>query len=517
MGMNILEARRRVMMEQPHIETLVGNPVSFKAEALPLQELKVAINPVQDLHGQDAPYPPGGGKNQFYCDSNKTATLNGVTCSFDASTQEFTISGTNESSSAYVLFNIEPTSEIPRNVALSSAFIGIPNGVYMNFVYYDGNWKSIGQGGTLPDSVSLSNVRIQVGVYGTAGNIPTTKFKCQIEQGSTAPTAWTPYSNICPIIGHTGVNVSRTGVNLLDCTATGAEPDFYYHVINATITPNKITYQSTGTWAVIRLYRKLLPGTYTVSADNSASDSGYVSCQIYKGNTPISENVPATFTLTEETVINFRFVGSNATAAERTVEFNNIQLEKASTASPYAPYAGTTYPITWETAAGTVFGGTLDVVNGVLTVDRVSETITKDSIWYSFNTGTGNSSAVVQLTDYLNVYYNDGSSSRNGSVSSTGKEAQNYWINARQNEVPDDGDMCFAYTSTGQLRFHRTDVTTITDITTFKSSFPDTQIVYKLATPVTYQLSAQQISSLLGKNCLWNDINGDNTVSFYTH
>jgi hypothetical protein len=189
--------------------TISGAILSFTVQKpKPLKECEIGIDPVQDLHGQESPYPAGGGKNQFYCDSNKTATLNGVTCSFDASTQEFTISGTNESSSAYVLLYILPTSEIPRNVALSSAFIGIPNGVYMNFVYYDGSWHSINQGGMLPDSVSLSNVRIQVGVYGSAGDIPTKKFKCQIEQGSTAPTAWTPYSNICPISGWTGCNVS---------------------------------------------------------------------------------------------------------------------------------------------------------------------------------------------------------------------------------------------------------------------------------------------------------------------
>jgi hypothetical protein len=172
----------------------------------------------------------------------------------------------------------------------------------------------------------------------------------------------------------------------------------------------------------------------------------------------------------------------------------------------------TTYAVDWTFEAGTVYGGTLDVVTGLLTVDRVTDSITKDSAWYSFSTGTGNASAVVQLSDHLNVKYVDGSSSKNGAISSTGKEAQNYWVNARQNQIPNDGDMCFAYSSGGQLRFHRTDVANITDLNAFKAAFPDTQICYYLATPLTYQLTGTDIVTLVGDNYIWSD-SGDVTIT----
>ena len=163
----------------------------------------------------------------------------------------------------------------------------------------------------------------------------------------------------------------------------------------------------------------------------------------------------------------------------------------------------TTYTSDWTSPAGTVYGGTLDVVSGVLTVDRVCETITKDSAWFSFSTGTGNSSAAVYLEYYNNCKYVDGSSSRNGAISSTGKETGNYWIHARQNEVP-EGDMRFAYSYTGYVRFHRTDVANITDLNAFKAAFPDTQICYYLATPLTYQLTAQEVEALVGTNNVWS-------------
>ena len=44
-------------------ETASGSIASFSdgADNLPLKSLVVNINPVQDLHGQESPYPAGGG------------------------------------------------------------------------------------------------------------------------------------------------------------------------------------------------------------------------------------------------------------------------------------------------------------------------------------------------------------------------------------------------------------------------------------------------------------------------
>jgi len=41
----------------------------------------------------------------------------------------------------------------------------------------------------------------------------------------------------------------------------------------------------------------------------------------------------------------------------------NVQVELGSTATAYEPYQGNTYDITFPSSAGTVYGGTLDVVN----------------------------------------------------------------------------------------------------------------------------------------------------------
>lgn len=40
------------------------------------------------------------------------------------------------------------------------------------------------------------------------------------------------------------------------------------------------------------------------------------------------------------------------------------------------------------------------------------------------------------------------------------------------------------------------------------------QVVYPLATPQTVQLTPQQVSTLLGSNVMWSDLNGDLTVQY---
>ena len=62
------------------------------ASNLPLTALKIAVEPVQDLHGQSSPYPAGGGKNKFPI-TLTTQTKNGTTFTV-SSDGVITISGT---------------------------------------------------------------------------------------------------------------------------------------------------------------------------------------------------------------------------------------------------------------------------------------------------------------------------------------------------------------------------------------------------------------------------------------
>ena len=143
---------------------------------------------------------------------------------------------------------------------------------------------------------------------------------------------------------------------------------------------------------------------------------------------------------------------------------NDIAINYPATVTTYAPYSnicpisgwtgakvtvssttdeadGQTYSITFPTEAGTVYGGTLDVTNGALTVDR------------------------AQIASY------------------NGETLPGKWISDR------DVYAAGASPTTGA------------------------QVVYELATPITYQLTPQEITTLLGQNNIWADT-GDMSVTY---
>ena len=489
-----------------------------------LTSVEVTIDPVQDLHGYDNPWPAGGGKNLF---SPPTSVMvqDGITVE-TTSSGEVWIHGTSTKESGYTSFDFGsiPTSIINQTVTTSinekmlgiGVLFGSGNG-NLNLTLADTVTYKTGEyldGGSFQCRI---NVRYDVGTIDK-------KFKIQLEVGSTA-TAWSPYSNICPISGWTGVQVSRTGKNLSSVSeyADTQQPRNFW----GTNWPSMISVLNAlpvGTYTITINFK-----TTTIGNDNPTVGMPYILATVgenviaitaYNVQSDTSPSVgkiytkTVTFTIEPETKGNISYCYlycGNGVSTSGTFEIFNIQLELGSTATDYEPYTGTTYPISWQTAAGTVYGGTLDVTSGVLTVTHAFETITKDSAWYSFTTGTGNSSAVIQLSEWQNVKYVDGISSYNGAISSTGVELQNYWVNARQNESC--ANMGFAYSSGGQLRVHMTDIVSITDLASFKAAFPDTQICYPLATPITYQLASQQITALKGANNVWRDT-GDTAIDF---
>ena len=210
--------KEQIYNSYPNVEAETASVVSITdgADGIPVKSLVVGIEPVQDLHGYGSPWPAGGGKNLFYRDTDKTNTLNGITGTFDAETQTISVVGTNTSSSAYVLFNLECTGDIPKEVALARTLFNAPSGVYINLVYRkNGVWFAVNNGGSIPAEIDTT-INLQIGVYGSATSINATNIKAQIELGSTA-TSYAPYENICPISGWTGAEVT-VNEDVLDIT-----------------------------------------------------------------------------------------------------------------------------------------------------------------------------------------------------------------------------------------------------------------------------------------------------------
>ena len=184
-GYTTLNAKNGKPEPSDPLNTFVGKIVRFLAKrSLPMVKLEANFTPIQNLNGYDAPWPPGGGKNKAYT-SLSGGSIGGTgnigeSTSYDAAIAKveqgktYTVT-TNDSQLVCAFYEEEPYIGITasynssRLVQASKTFVAPISG-YIAF-------------------------RVLIG-YST--------YQC--EEGSTA-TAFAPYSNICPISGHTGCDI----------------------------------------------------------------------------------------------------------------------------------------------------------------------------------------------------------------------------------------------------------------------------------------------------------------------
>ena len=153
------------------------------------------------------------------------------------------------------------------------------------------------------------------------------------------------------------------------------------------------------------------------------------------------------------------------------------------------PDDATVYNVDWSTQAGTVYGGTLDVVTGVLTVDRTYFTD-------KWKNGTG----ATSIGSYTRRKFTHAVKSKYPNYVKTPIcNVANYKAGFAEDSlhfyVNDD-------LSSNIIVFLPNDTDGETDI----------QVCYELATPLTYQLTGQDIITLVGDNYIWSD-SGDVTIT----
>lgn len=166
---------------------------------------------------------------------------------------------------------------------------------------------------------------------------------------------------------------------------------------------------------------------------------------------------------------------------------------------------GTTYSVSWESEAGTVYGGTVDIVSGVLTVDKAITTV-NDLSWSWNNTRS--------------IFY--------AAVEEPGKEKDNIIgtpimcdslpykgvadsvVHAVQ-AIGESGVASSVNTTHPYIYLRHGDLNSQASL---KAALGTAQIVYQLATPQTYQLTPMQVLVLAGENHIWSSID-ETTVSYY--
>lgn len=154
-----------------------------------------------------------------------------------------------------------------------------------------------------------------------------------------------------------------------------------------------------------------------------------------------------------------------------------------------------TVSISWQTEAGTVYGGTLDVTTGVLTANRAKKTIAELGFTYQSANTRFYTSALQSVA-------------KRPSTSSTNLLCEVFPC------VPDamtgKPNNSVHIASSGNLFITKT---TYTSKTALESAVGSNYISYELGTPLTYQLTPAEVKTLLGTNNIWADT-GDTTVQY---
>lgn len=252
-----------------------------------------------------------------------------------------------------------------------------------------------------------------------------------VQSGSGDPAP----DNVRPISGWTEAKVYRTGVNVWDEVWEKGRLNF------DKTSPN--WGENVGSDSCIRSknYISVIPGqnyyckaftgatVYAIYYGVDKSPVLTISNQGYQNVANVSFQAPS-----NAHYIRFYVMST-------TVYGNNISFNYPSTYTDYHAYTGQTLPISWQSEAGAVYGGTLDVTTGVLTVKKAN------------------------IASY------------------NGETLPGEWISDRDVYAP--------------------------------GTTPTTgaQVVYELASYQTVQLTAQQVSSLLGANNVWADT-GDVSVIY---
>jgi len=337
-----------------------------------LSSCKVALSPNQDLHGYENPWVGGAGKNKLPLTLANIKSANTVgTWSDNVYTiygMTYTVNTDDSGNVTYIEANGTPLDSnaqlsLNKTAFLSGSFIGngCPSGGGSEKyrIRFAGGLNGNDYGHqsevmTADPNVAI-NVYIRVDVGITADHL---KFYPMLRLSTESDPTFEPYSNICPISGHTQVEM-EVGTNKLN-------PD---NIVQGSLTTSAVSTRcstrgnltipiSAGQTITVSRQSSTINFALAVT-DSSMSvlfDSGW-------------QTGSYTYVSAYDGYVELVFAKQDGTdITPSNVKSANFMVEFGSTPSTYVPYTKGTYSLTVN-LGGTYYSGTLDVVSGVLTAD----------------------------------------------------------------------------------------------------------------------------------------------------
>ena len=524
---DMLLARKLAKGELPPnaylLKTASGSLVSFDDGAdLPIPSFICNITAQQDLHGYDGPWVGGAGKNKLpmTVDGIKAANtggtwsgnsyaINGVTFTVltdsDGNVTGIKVNGTN-SGSTYIQFIIRMSCPIGSYILNGCPSDG---GAYTYFLQArsytpDFDVKDYGNGVTMTVAENLPSLDVRIIVMGNA-SLVNKMFYPMIRLATETDPTFAPYSNICPISGHTEVNAWVRGKNLLpnnlassvtlDGITATKDDDGVITLTgqgNGSINPFFYLIGEAGIYPLL-----LKAGQYTLNQGVVLPTNSMLRVATNNGTVAQCQGVgSASFMLTDDTYVNvYMRVDKNADFTTPVKVYPLICITSDTEYEPYNPQSQT-IQVSWQTEAGEVFGGYVDLVSGVLTVTHKSQTGftrgSQDSSNKLYSIGTISDMKAYTTASAISPYFIDSMFEKMSLQS------------ARIAETPSIAQHNAVLYVGGYIGKEA-------ELDTLLESL---QVKYELETPIVIQLDGNQIKSLLGKNNAWCDT-GDVTLEYF--
>ena len=344
------------------------------------------------------------------------------------------------------------------------------------------------------------------------GGLPLKALLAEIkpyQRGSGDPSP----TNVRAISGWTGAKVHATGKNLLEITVESTTISGVTFTVNRNTDGSVTSIVANGT-ATATVYFRIgrMDMRAGVTYALSGCPSGYSNdeCWLYVSSQPesfgyfLDRGSGATKTLTQDYngILYYIRILNGATVNNATFY---PMVRDASTSAIFEPLIGGTREIAFPSEAGTVYGGTLDVLKGTLTVDRTVMTLNGSETFYQ----AGNGTIYVATTADCPP-----SAERDLNVSKTICSCligQGAWTS-----IPTLTNSCLVYKLAGwpnsRICLNVSGITTKEGMAAWCAQNTPT-VSWLRETPITYQLTPELVAALAGQNNFWADC-GDVTVEY---
>ena len=489
-----------------------GDLVTFDAlEEVPLEKLEVDLEPIQDTSSGDpspsniCPIYPSNGKNlspTSVATTTSAGNINASSGSFGTvvSGQTYTISFVNKTpitSNLKVRINDgnTQTDQVQHNLVANG------KNSYTFTASKDGTVVFNGSAGASYSSVVVFE-------------------EVQLEIGSVA-TSYAPYQ---------GIVVVQTGKNLLDCQdATGGGTGTSLTKSSGTI---NIKNTSSYRYASFDFYRSdgiVASGKFPIRQVIWSFDvSGTLTTTWMAGLRAVSGNTfSSTYRVSFDTAGHYRlafdlsaltepmYLSASRTGnstADLDVTFSNMQIELGSTATPYEPYNGSTYPLS---LGQNVYGGKVDLVSGKLVVTH--RYFVADGVNIKTTGGYG-ADGPNWLPCFVFSDANKAVVDTVGNVlSDTLKTVPSASVQTIENSccIGNNGAVMVVHIGTMQGTDGTHGYNSANEVHSAMNTYLQSNpigIWYKRATPTVIDLTPTQITTLLGENNVWSS--GEVEVAF---